>query len=225
MHYFPLLLFIPKQLRRLSTSGTKRRTCAGSARASLGSRCLILPYLNLSREKAPGWGINGPGVSAEWTQGGESEWNSAAASADETRAVLYQDLEIPRGGEYRLWVRYADWAKRSENFTITIAQDGAEVFRHEFGAKDVIDPHDELSMYWSWVFAWDSANDDVEKRPGASVDRDRKSRGSTTTRRLFVAHERSGVQTVRQAETGLRGDALPAHVVHDTQAVAIVAEN
>src|SRR4051812_24778385 len=41
-------------------------------------------HLNLSKDKAPGWGINGPGVSAEWSQGGESEWNSAAASADET---------------------------------------------------------------------------------------------------------------------------------------------
>jgi hypothetical protein len=102
-------------------------------------------------------------VSAEWTQGGESEWNSAAASADETRAVLYQDLEIPRGGPYAFWVRYADWARRSENFTITIAQDGAEVFRHEFGAKDVIDPHDEVSMYWSWAFAWDSANVTLKK--------------------------------------------------------------
>ncbi|HYG12194.1 MAG TPA: hypothetical protein VD835_19765, partial [Pyrinomonadaceae bacterium] len=30
----------------------------------------------LSRAKTPGWGMNGPGVSAEWSQGGESEWNS-----------------------------------------------------------------------------------------------------------------------------------------------------
>src|SRR6266404_9004649 len=46
-------------------------------------------WLNLPRAKAPGWGISGPGVSAEWSQGGESEWNSAAASADETRAEIY----------------------------------------------------------------------------------------------------------------------------------------
>jgi hypothetical protein len=137
----------------------------GFSTGKLGEPLLNPSYLNLSREKAPGWGINGPGVSAEWTQGGESEWNSAAASADETRAVLYQDLEIPRGGEYRLWVRYADWAKRNENFTVTIAQKGAEVFRKEFGAKDVIDPHDELSMYWGWVFAWDSANVAFTKGP------------------------------------------------------------
>ncbi|HKG47415.1 MAG TPA: hypothetical protein VKB02_11845, partial [Pyrinomonadaceae bacterium] len=137
----------------------------GFSTGKLGEPLLNPSYLNLSREKAPGWGINGPGVSAEWTQGGESEWNSAAASADETRAVLYQDLEIPRGGQHVLWIRYADWAKRRENFTVTVAQDGAEVFRKEFGAKDLIDPHDELSMYWGWAFAWDSASATLKDGP------------------------------------------------------------
>ena len=71
----------------------------GFTTGKLGEPLLNPSYLNLSRNKAPGWGINGPGVSAEWTQGGESEWNSAAASADETRATLYQDFEIPLGGD------------------------------------------------------------------------------------------------------------------------------
>ena len=30
------------------------------------------------------WGVAGPGISAEWTQGGESEWNSMGAPAAET---------------------------------------------------------------------------------------------------------------------------------------------
>jgi len=68
----------------------------GFTTGKLGAPTLNPSYLNLSRDKAPGWGMNGPGVSAEWTQGGESEWNSAAAAADETHATLYQDLEIPR---------------------------------------------------------------------------------------------------------------------------------
>jgi hypothetical protein len=135
----------------------------GFTTGKLGEPLLNPSYQNLTREKAPGWGINGPGVSAEWTQGGESEWNSAAASADETRATLYQDFEIPRSGPYVLWIRYADWARKGENFTVTIAQDGAEVFRHEFGTKDVIDPHDEVSMYWSWAFTWASANATLKK--------------------------------------------------------------
>ena len=102
----------------------------GFTTGKLGEPLLNPSYLNLSRDKAPGWAMNGPGVSAEWTQGGESEWNSAAAAADETRATLYQDLEIPRAGQYAVWIRYADWANKSENFSVTIAQDGAEVFQH-----------------------------------------------------------------------------------------------
>jgi hypothetical protein len=111
----------------------------------------------LTRANAPGWGMNGPGVSAEWSQGGESEWNSAAASADETRAVIYQDVEIPRAGQYRIWVRYADWLGRTENFTLRITQGGREVFRHEFGARERLAPHDETGMYWGWAFVWDAA--------------------------------------------------------------------
>ncbi|MFL6253461.1 MAG: hypothetical protein ACJ74T_00410, partial [Pyrinomonadaceae bacterium] len=114
-------------------------------------------WQNLSREKAPGWSINGPGVSAEWSQGGESEWNSVAASPDETRATLFQDVEIPRDGDYRVWARYADWAGKDESFTVRLTQQGREVFRQEFGARDVIDPHDEVSMYWGWAFAWDGS--------------------------------------------------------------------
>ena len=114
-------------------------------------------WQNLPREKAPGWGVNGPGVSAEWSQGGESEWNSVAASPDETRAALFQDVEIPRDGEYRVWARYADWARRDESFTVRLTQQGREVFRREFGARDLIDAHDEVSMYWGWAFAWDGA--------------------------------------------------------------------
>ncbi|HYO92288.1 MAG TPA: hypothetical protein VEQ40_11655, partial [Pyrinomonadaceae bacterium] len=120
-------------------------------------------HQNLSKDKAAGWGINGPGVSAEWSQGGESEWNSAAASADETRGVIYQDMEVPREGVYKVWLRYADWGSRTENFTVRITQDGREAFRQEFGTRDVIDPHDEVSMYWGWVFAWDSAQAQLKK--------------------------------------------------------------
>jgi hypothetical protein len=112
-------------------------------------------WMNLRRAQAPGWGLNGPGVSAEWSQGGESEWDSVAASPDETRAALTQEIEIPRDAEYRVCARYADWANRSENFLVRITQQGREVFRHEFGARDLVDPHDEVSMYWGWAFIWD----------------------------------------------------------------------
>jgi hypothetical protein len=113
--------------------------------------------------KVPGWGMNGPGVSAEWTQGGESEWNSAAASADETRASIYQDFEVPRAGEYRVWVRYADWAGKTESFSAHVVQNRRIVFQRELGAKDIVDAHDEMAMYWGWAFVWDSISTKLEK--------------------------------------------------------------
>jgi hypothetical protein len=122
-------------------------------------------WMNLPRAKAPGWGMNGPGVSAEWSQGGESEWNSAAASADETAGKIYQDLEVPRAGNYRIWVRYADWANKTEAFVIRIIQNGRELVSHEFGTRDIIDAHDEVSMYWGWAFAWDGASAQLNKGP------------------------------------------------------------
>lgn len=102
----------------------------GLATDRRGEPILNPSWLNLPKAKAAGWGINGPGVSAEWSQGGESEWNSAAASADETSGELYQDFEIPRSGAYQVWVRYADWGNKSENFVVRINQNNREVFRH-----------------------------------------------------------------------------------------------
>src|SRR2546423_8539688 len=122
-------------------------------------------WMELPGTKAPGWGINGPGVSAEWSEGGESEWNSVNASMDETHATILQDIKIPRGGDYKVWVRYADWANKAENFTVRITQDNREIFSHEFGINDVIDPHDEIAMYWQWAFAWDDASARLTKGP------------------------------------------------------------
>jgi hypothetical protein len=119
-------------------------------------------YLETPAAKAPGWSISGPGVSAEWSQGGESEWNSVAASADETHGTIWQDIYVPRPGQYRLWVRYADFANRTENFVARISQ-GHAVWQNEFGDKNIIDAHDETSSYWGWSFTWDSAPLSLQK--------------------------------------------------------------
>jgi hypothetical protein len=124
-------------------------------------------WTGAGRAQSPGWGMSGPGVSAEWSQGGESEWNSAAASADETRATLYEDVEVPRDGRYKIWARYADWAARDERFVVRVEQQGREAARHEFGARDRVDPRDEVSLHWGWAFAWDSSGE-VELKKGAA---------------------------------------------------------
>jgi len=151
-HVYEYLWFEAENMRGFSTKPT-------------GEPIQNPSWMDLASAKAPGWGINGPGVSAEWSQGGESEWNSAAASADESAGKIYQDFEIPRGGNYKIWVRYADWASRTETFVIRITQGEREIFHHEFGVKDVIDPHDEVSMYWGWAFTWDGASLQVDKGP------------------------------------------------------------
>jgi hypothetical protein len=70
------------------------------------------------------WGIAGPGISAEWTQGGESEWNSMGASADEVKAKCSRKLVIPRAGKYRVWVRYVDHRKKKAPFTVVLHPTG-----------------------------------------------------------------------------------------------------
>src|SRR5262245_57333661 len=67
--------------------------------------------------KATGkWGVAGPGISAEWTQGGESEWNSLGAAAAETKAECHRDLIVPRASKYRVWVRYVEHRKKKSPF-------------------------------------------------------------------------------------------------------------
>src|SRR5687767_7968660 len=56
-------------------------------------------------DKARGaWGIAGPGITAEFSQGGESEWQSIGATADEARAFCSRAVVVPRAGKYKLWV-------------------------------------------------------------------------------------------------------------------------
>src|SRR5450755_4225844 len=83
------------------------------------------------------WGIAGPGISAEWSQGGESEWNSIGAAAAETSARCQRDFIVPRGGTYYVWVRYVDHRKKTQPFRITIEQAGKTVFTGEYGMKPV----------------------------------------------------------------------------------------
>jgi len=168
-------------------------------------------WLNLPAARAPGWGINGPGVSAEWSQGGESEWNSVAASADETRGRIYQQIEVPRAGEYKLWMRYGDWAGKTENFVVRIEQAGREVFRHEFGAKDIIDGHDEVSMYWGWAFAWDSAGATLAKGPAViSVEIDKAAQAPRQVDCLLLTNDLAFVADGRRKPDFAAGHYLGA---------------
>jgi len=81
------------------------------------------------------WGVAGPGISPEWTQGGESEWNSMGAPAAETKAECHRDVIIPRSGKYRVWVRYVDHRKKTEPFTVLVRQGDRSVGTAELGGQ------------------------------------------------------------------------------------------
>src|SRR5436309_1317525 len=81
------------------------------------------------------WGVAGPGISAEWSQGGESEWNSMGAPAEETKARCQRDLIIPRAGKYHVWVRYVDHRHKTEPFRVILEQGGKPAVNGELGVQ------------------------------------------------------------------------------------------
>jgi hypothetical protein len=83
------------------------------------------------------WGIAGPGISAEWTQGGESEFNSMAAGPNETQAVCSREVFVPRDGRYMVWVRYYDHRNKAEPFTVRVERDGKVQMEGELGVAAV----------------------------------------------------------------------------------------
>jgi len=109
-----------------------------------------------SAKKATGlWGIAGPGISAEWSQGGESEWNSIGAGADETNAECRRTINIPADGTYRIWVRYVDHRDSIEPFTVVIEKAGKTILQGELGIRPVVPKNDEYQLYWGFSFGWD----------------------------------------------------------------------
>src|SRR5437764_8153491 len=80
-------------------------------------------YMPLDQETKGSWSIAGPDTAPNWTQGGESEFMSVAARADEPgELVIGRDVEIPAAGKYTVWVRYADYLGKQESFGIRIRQ-------------------------------------------------------------------------------------------------------
>jgi hypothetical protein len=109
-----------------------------------------------SSYKAKGsWGISGPGISAEWSQGGESEWNSIGAAPQETQARCHRDIVIPRSGTYKVWVRYVDHRDETEPFRVTVQQNGKDVITAEMGVHAIVPPNDEYQLYWGFSFGWE----------------------------------------------------------------------
>jgi hypothetical protein len=109
------------------------------------------------------WSVGGPGVAAEWTMGGESEWMSIAARADATNGVtVSQSIDVPEGADYTLWVRYMDYRQKEEAFGVRVTQ-GTTKWEHIFGKQPVVDELDPMLLLWDFSFAWDKASVPLKK--------------------------------------------------------------
>jgi len=111
------------------------------------------------------WGIAGPGISAEWSTGGESEWNSMGAAPNETKAECHREFVVPRAGKHKVWVRYFDHRSKTEPFAVSIQQGGQNVFAAEYGVQAVVPPNDEFQLYWGFSFGWGSSDADLKEGP------------------------------------------------------------
>src|SRR5262249_2026073 len=107
------------------------------------------------------WGVAGPGISPEWTQGGESEWNSMGAPAEETKASWQRDFIVPRAGKYKVWVRYVDHRKKTQPFNVIIRQSDKPALTGELGVQPVVPVNDEFQLYWGFSFGWGNVAGDL----------------------------------------------------------------
>eukprot|EP01044_Picomonas_judraskeda_P014736 COSAG03_NODE_2381_length_2824_cov_2.674128_2_plen_132_part_00 len=87
-----------------------------------------------STYKATGtWGISGPGVTAEWSSGGESEWSSMGVPPMETKAECHRVFNVSRAGKY---------AVRSPKLTVGFSQSSCILIATVFlaGLGEVLRP-------------------------------------------------------------------------------------
>ncbi len=111
------------------------------------------------------WSIAGPDVAASWTQGGESEFMSVAARADEPAGTaISREALVPRNASYRLWVRYADYRTKAERFVVRTHQAG-KTSEFTFGADSIVDEMDQMKLLWDWSYGWDSVSCNLVNGP------------------------------------------------------------
>ena len=120
-------------------------------------------FMREDRQTRGSWSVAGPDAAAAWTQGGESEFMSIAARADEPAGTaVSREIVVPAKAQYRFWVRYADYRNRQEEFVVRVRQ-GAKVQEFRFGLAAVVDELDPMKLLWDWAYAWDSATCALEE--------------------------------------------------------------
>ena len=132
----------------------------------VGIRDYCWPMGRPEMKKTAGhWGLSGPGWAAEWNQGGESGFLSIATAADDDKAVATRVVEIPVAGQYRVWVRYADWREQTERFQVKIEQPGEKPWEGRYGEQPAIEEDNEIKLYFGWAFGWQGLDVSLRRGP------------------------------------------------------------
>ncbi|HJZ87618.1 MAG TPA: hypothetical protein VKN99_20730 [Polyangia bacterium] len=119
---------------------------------------------------APGWHWNGPGVSAEWGQGGESSFNSIACGREASPGGRASErVLLPHAGRWRLWVRYAEWRDGVSPMDVSVGPARGPALRGVVGDQATLDPQDEALSYWGWTFVWGSLEGTLAAGPAQIV--------------------------------------------------------
>lgn len=115
-------------------------------------------------QEAAAWRIDSAATLRARLAGGASGQSVAAlpaALADPAPATA--EIHTPRSGQYRLWVRYADWRRRAEPFRVRLRQ-GRSTQEFRFGERPVADPFSGQMMQHGVEMVW--AGQTVQLREG-----------------------------------------------------------
>jgi hypothetical protein len=114
----------------------------------------------------PGWHFNGPGVSAEWGQGGESSFNSISCGAPaDPHARATETVVLPHAGKWRVWVRSGEWRDGAAPVEVALAQGGKVALAGTVAGRATLDRQDEALSYWGWTFVWNAVEGSLAAGP------------------------------------------------------------
>jgi hypothetical protein len=113
--------------------------------------------------------ISGPGVTAEWSQGGESEWNSMGVPAEEKSARAWREVRVPHAGRWRVWVRAVDHRDKTEPLTVSVEQGSKTTLKGTIGLSPSVPRNDEYQLYWGFSFGWSSVDGTLAEGPAKIV--------------------------------------------------------
>ena len=98
-------------------------------------------------------------------------------------------------------------------------------FVTSLAAKDIVDPHDEVSLYWGWAFTWDSAAATLKKGPARLSIQIEKATAARRHVDCFLLTNDPAFKPSGRAKPDFAASALPAHLGHRSEAARFTTQS